>query len=286
MDEVRIGSGRLSAAVRAEGAELCSLRDAGGREFLWQAGPAWPRHAPNLFPVIGRMKGDRLRHDGAEYPMAQHGFARDRRFAWVSREAESCRLALTDDAETRAAYPFAFRLEIGYAVAGDALRIEYVLHNPGDAVLHASVGAHPAFNWPLLPGVPKAAHRVVFAEDEERAIFQVKGGLLQERTVPSPLRGRVLALDEAVFDADALIFKPVRSRSVRYEAEGAALGVAWDGFPELGIWSRRGGDFLCIEPWHGFASPEGFDGEFADKPGLMHLAPGEARRLAITVTLH
>ena len=223
---------------------------------------------------------------GRSTRMSQHGFARDRRFAWLSRETESCRLVLTDDAETRAIYPFPFRLEIGYAATGDALHIEYRLENSGSAMLPASLGAHPAFNWPLLPGLPKEAHRLVFADNEESAIFQVKGGLLQSRTVPSPLRGRVLALDETLFDADALIFKPVRSRSLRYEAEDVALGVAWEGFPELGIWSRRGGDFVCIEPWHGFASPQDFDGAFADKPGLMHLAPGEARTLAITVTLH
>jgi galactose mutarotase-like enzyme len=52
--------------------------------------------------------------------------------------------------------------------------------------------------------------------------------------------------------------------------------MSWEGFPQLGVWSN-GAPFLCIEPWHGFASPVEFDGEFADKPGLMHFAPGEKR---------
>src|SRR5690242_4447238 len=115
MDQVEIGSDALRARVRADGAELCSLRDAAGHEFLWQAGPAWPRHAPNLFPIVGRLKGDVLRHGGAEYHVGQHGFARDRRFDWLAHDARSCRLVLSDDAATRAIYPFAFRLEIGYA---------------------------------------------------------------------------------------------------------------------------------------------------------------------------
>jgi galactose mutarotase-like enzyme len=56
--------------------------------------------------------------------------------------------------------------------------------------------------------------------------------------------------------------------------------MSWQGFPELGIWSRpSGAAFLCIEPWHGFASPSDFDGEFSDKPGLMQIAPGEKRSL-------
>ena len=70
------------------------------------------------------------------------------------------------------------------------------------------------------------------------------------------------------------------SRSVRYAAEdGTALEVFWSGFAQLGIWSKPGGDFLCIEPWYGTADPIGFGGEFADKPGLMLLRPGERRNL-------
>ena len=57
--------------------------------------------------------------------------------------------------------------------------------------------------------------------------------------------------------------------------------MAWEGFSELGIWSKPGGArFLCIEPWHGFASPTGFDGEFADKPGVMHIAPAKRKASA------
>lgn len=102
-------NGYLSATIKADGAELCSLRDAEDEELLWQAAPVWPRHAPVLFPIVGRLKGDVLRHRGQHYPMTQHGFARDRRFAWLQRTATTCRLALHDDGETRAHYPFAFR---------------------------------------------------------------------------------------------------------------------------------------------------------------------------------
>jgi galactose mutarotase-like enzyme len=286
MESYEIDSGALTAGVLEIGAELCSLRDAKGREFLWQAGPIWPRHAPNLFPIVGRLKDDRLRHGGKDYHLTQHGFARDRRFAWLSRQKTSCRLELRDDEESRAIYPFAFRLILSYEVAGAALHISFTLENPGDVVLPASVGAHPAFNWPLAPGTAKDAHRIVFADREPGPIFQVKGGLLEEATVPSPVLGRMLALDEALFDADALIFKPSHSQAVRYEAPGGpALNVSWEGFTELGIWSRRGGDFVCIEPWLGYASPVGFDGEFTEKPGLMHLAPGEARTMTVTIRI-
>jgi len=46
MDQHTIRGTGVTAIVKAEGAELCSLRNAAGQELLWQALPAWPRHAP------------------------------------------------------------------------------------------------------------------------------------------------------------------------------------------------------------------------------------------------
>src|SRR3954464_15075282 len=113
-DSHTLQSEGISATIKGAGAELCSLRNAEGLELLWQAGPAWPRHAPLLFPIVGRLKNDQLHHRGKTYPMTQHGFARDHRFEWMEQGATSCKLALTDDEVTRARYPFAFRLEVTY----------------------------------------------------------------------------------------------------------------------------------------------------------------------------
>ena len=268
----------LSATVKADGAELCSLRDAAGRELLWQALPAWPRHAPVLFPIVGRLKDDRLRHRGQEYRLTQHGFARDRRFAWAETSGASCRLVLQDDAATREIYPFAFRFAVEYVAAGDTLSVIYAVTNTGDEMLPASMGAHPAFNWPLAAGIAKDAHVLQFDADEPAPIRRARDGLIMAETFPTPIQGRVLKLSEALFAANAIILDRVASRSVRFTAPGApAIEVGWDGFPELGIWMPPGADFLCIEPWHGMASPVGFDGEFSDKPGLFILAPGETR---------
>ena len=281
-----MSNGTLSATVKADGAELCSLRDADGKEMLWQAGPIWPRHAPVLFPIVGRLKGDTLRHAGKSYRLTQHGFARDKRFAWLSREATACRLVLHEDAETRAAYPFAFRLEIAYALDHHCLEQSFTVTSTGLEELPASVGAHPAFIWPLADGVDKAAHVLEFAEPEPGAVARLIDGLLRPEPQPTPISGRRLALDPALFAADALILPRPASRSVRYSAPGTAtIEVAWDGFRQLGIWSRAGGNFLCIEPWHGTASPVDFDGEFRAKPGLMLIAPGEQRTLSMRVSL-
>ncbi len=284
-DHHGFGDGLLRATVAADGAELRSLDDARFGPLMWNAGAAWPRVSPVLFPIVGRLNGDRLREGGREHRLTQHGFARDRRFRWLERTDATCRLVLEDDAATREAFPHAFRLELAYAVADGALGVRHLLSNPGTATLPASLGAHPAFRWPLSPAVPADLHRLEFAQDQPDPVRRLEDGLLDPRPRASPVRGATLALDRALFAQDALIFDRPRGTSVRYRAPGAlALEIAWTGFRELGVWSKPdAGDFLCVEPWRGHADPAGFTGEFTDKPGVMHLAPGETRELSWTV---
>ena len=286
-DRHTIESGGLTATVLAHGAELCLLKTADGLEVMWQAGAEWRRHAPLLFPIVGRLKNDQLRHQGTLYAMTQHGFARDSQFQWIERGPNSCQLVLTDDAETRARYPFAFRLTVTYSLRNGALDVSFEITNPGKEMLPASLGGHPAFNWPLLPGLAKESYRLTFAQDEPEPIRRLKGGLLRAKPEPTPIKGRALALSEKLFDDDAIILDAPASRAVQYAAErGPSLEISWNGFRELGIWSKPGGTpFLCIEPWHGFASPVDFDGEFKDKPGLMHIKPGETRMLGYRIAV-
>jgi galactose mutarotase-like enzyme len=278
-------SDRLTALVSADGAELHSLKTADGHELIWQAGPQWPRHAPLLFPIVGRLKNDELIHRGRAYPMKQHGFARDQRFQWVERGPGSCALVLTDNAETRSRYPFAFRLTVTFSLAASGLEVRLEVTNTGEEMLPASIGAHPAFNWPLLGGIEKQAYQLTLSDDEPAPIRRLRDGLLRMKPEPTPIQGRTLALSERLFDDDAVILDQPRSTSVRYAADhGPSVEVSWDGFRELGVWSKLGGaPFLCIEPWHGTASPSDFDGEFATKPGVMQIARGDTRVLSYRI---
>ena len=280
-------SGGIEATIKAHGAELCSLKGAQGVELIWQAGAAWPRHAPLLFPIVGRLKNDELRHRGKTYPMTQHGFARDQVFEWAERSAASCSLVLRDSAATRARYPFAFRLTVGYRLQAVDLHVMLEIANTGEEMLPASIGAHPAFNWPLREGVAKESYSLAFSDVEAEPVRRLKDGLMREKPEPTPIQGKVLALSERLFDDDALILDRLASKSVRYAAdEGSSLDVSWDGFQQLGIWSKPGSaGFLCIEPWRGFASPSDFDGEFADKPGVMHIAPGATEVLTYRIAV-
>ncbi|RWN15732.1 MAG: aldose 1-epimerase family protein [Mesorhizobium sp.] len=286
-DSQRLHGDGISATIVAQGAELIALQDAYGFEFLWQAGPEWRRHSPVLFPIVGRLAGDHLRHRGRTYPMTQHGFARDKPFAWARKGPRSCTLVLTDDADTRARYPFAFRLEVTYTLVRQQLDVTFDIANTGDELLPASIGAHPAFNWPLQPDLDKTDYRLIFADDEPAPIRRLKDGLLLKRPQPTPVEGNILPLSERLFDEDAVIMDQPASSSVRYAAErGPTLEMSWQGVRELGVWSKpSGAPFLCIEPWHGLASPVDFDGDFVDKPGLMLIAPGAKRVMSYQIRL-
>jgi len=270
----------LRATIARAGAELVQLGDAAGREVLWQGVEPWPRHAPNLFPIVGMLAGDTLRHAGQAYRVTQHGFARDHDFTWLEATPSSARLELRDNDATRAVFPFSFRLEIGYAIAGNEMTIRFAAENTGPTTLPASFGAHPAFRWPLVPGIAKTDHMLEFDADETAPIRRGRDGAIMAERFANPVRGRVLPLSDELFAVSAIVMDAPASSRVRYSAPGApTVTEAWDsGFPNLGIWSRPDAALLCIEPWHGMASPEGWDGEFMDKPGIMRIPPGEIRR--------
>jgi len=287
-DLITIASSQLSAAINPLGAELTHLRDAEGRELMTDADPAyWTGHAPILFPVVGRPNGDVIRIDGVAYAMKQHGFARHRAFEVVSHEANRAVFGLTDNEETRAVYPFAFALEIAFALDGPTLTVDVRITNRGDVMMPASFGFHPAFAWPLPYGEPREAHRIVFEADEPEALKEiVPGGLIGTAERPSPLDGRTLWLRDELFANDALIWDPIHSRRVTYGAPaGPQLDIGFPATSKLGIWTKPGAHYVCVEPWHGIADPEGFTGDFRDKPGVFEIAPHGDWHCTLDVTL-
>ncbi|WP_419808972.1 aldose 1-epimerase family protein [Sphingomonas sp.] len=286
---IEITSGQLTAAIDPLGAQLSSLRDAGGRELMTDADPAfWTGRAPLLFPVVGRCAGDTIRVGGRDYPMQQHGFARKSTFTIADRAPDCVVFALTDSAATRAQYPFAFRLEVAFLLVGATLAVDVTIANPADTPLPASFGFHPAFAWPLPYGHDRADHRIVFAADEPDAIRQIGAdGTILPVSRPSPLDGRELPLTDELFAQDALIWDHVHTQSVTYgAATGPQLEITFPDTPMLGIWTKPGAHFVCVEPWHGIADPQGFAGDFRDKPGVFSVPPGGSKHIALRVTLH
>lgn len=275
--ELTIASETLSARVSARGAELTSLDHVRHGNLLWRGDPAWwPEHSPILFPVVGRCRDDRIRVGDRSFPMPLHGFARTSAFSVVEAGADHCRLRLADSSLTREHYPFAFSLDLDYRVEGATLRAGATITNPGDVVLPASFGFHPGFRWPLSPDVRKEDHVLWFADDDRIEVHRPRSGLIRRDGTSLDLAGGGLPLSESLFAEGAMVLASLRSRRLRFVAgsSGLSLDLETSGLPSLGLWMKPGADFLCIEPWAGHGDPEGFDGELADKPGMLAIEPG------------
>lgn len=284
----RITSAHLSAEISSLGAELQTLTTADGRDLQWNGDPAvWRGRAPILFPVIGLLEGGQYRLDGKRYAMPKHGFARHSVFEIVSSSPQIVKFRLSASPATRAIYPFEFQLDVDFALIEHTLTLGAVISNHGEDPMPASFGFHPALRWPLPFGQPRASHRLRFAEDETAPVRRIdQNGFLRPDPVASPVIGDTLALRDDLFIDDALIFDRLSSRSVRYGSSvGPQLHVRFADFPTLGVWTKPGADFICIEPWHGFSDPEGFTGDIRDKPGIFEVAPGAARSLSMSLSL-
>lgn len=288
-DLIKISSRQLSAEIHPLGAQLFSLRDQDGRDLQWNGDPAiWKGRAPILFPIVGALANNAYSLDGVVYALPRHGFARDRLFSLVEAAPQSARLRLDWDSESFRAYPFRFQLEMRFEVTDATLRILASVTNLEEAkALPASFGFHPAFRWPLPYGEPRAAHVLTFEKAESAPIRRLDSqGLLMPAKFESPVKDRKLELRDDLFKDDAVIFDNIVSRRLRYGAErGPQLDIQFDGMPELGLWTKPGAGFLCIEPWHGHADPQGYSGDFRAKPGLMLLPPGRRKDFAMAISL-
>jgi galactose mutarotase-like enzyme len=285
---IDIRSNALAARIDPLGAQLSSLEDAAHRDLLWNGDPAiWNGRAPLLFPIVGMLAGGRYRLGAREYSLSRHGFARGRRFEVIASDASSAAFRLKADAGTRALYPFEFELEARFAIEGPALSMAVSVRNLGNADMPASFGYHPALRWPLPYGEPRGEHRLEFETDEPDPIRRLdSGGLLAPTSIATPVAGRRLALDDALFEKDVVIFDRIRSRSLSYGAgRGARIRVSFPDTPYLGVWSKPGAPFVCIEPWHGFSDPAGYAGDFTAKPGVFLVPPECEKTMTMSIAL-
>jgi len=269
----------LTVQINEAGAELSSVKASDGLEYMWQADPKfWGRHAPVLFPIVGRLKDDQYTVAGQAYPMGQHGFARDHDFRVVSQTDTTATLELTDSAETRKIYPFAFRLRLHYTLTDHELTVGYDVHNPANQDLYFSIGGHPAFNVPLAaPEGDLANYQVTVAPKQTYRHIPLKApyndianSTTMDLTKPLPLT-RELFKDDAVI-LDLKHQETTLLLSSDLNDHGVAMTI--DDAPYVGMWSPypKQAPFVCLEPWWGIADNVDADGQFSHKMGINQLA--------------
>ncbi len=281
-----ISSGRLSAGISPHGAELHYLTDSHGNDLQWDGNPAfWTGRAPILFPIIGQLHHDHYDLDGMRYPMPKHGFARHALFDVVERSDDAVTFRLSASSATLEIYPFAFQLDVRFSVHDAALTVTAAIANHGDTIMPASFGFHPALRWPLPFGQARAEHAIRFASPEPAPIRRIDAdGFLLPQPQPTPVVGNLLTLSDELFVDDVLIFDRLESRRLSYGAPtGPRLTVEFTDFPTLGVWTKPGAGFVCIEPWQGFSDPVGYTGDIRQKPGIIEIEPGAIRHFTMRI---
>lgn len=280
-------NGPLKIAVKPQGAELCSLQ-LEGHEYLWQANPHfWPRHAPLLFPVVGKLKDDQYVWKDRIYRMKQHGFARDKTFKLIQSLPDRLVFQLKSDDQTRQQYPFEFELEVEFRLKGKQLWQLFRVKNSGEGLMPFSLGAHPAFALPLDEGLSPWDYSIRFEQAEDCAAYKIKEGLLTEEPHFQFRQQATLALSSHTFDQDALVFTQLRSKVVSIAAEQGKRAVIMDfnGFPTFALWAKPQSPFVCLEPWNGHHDPLTHHGAWKNKPGLIWLPASETWKAAICITV-
>ncbi|MEP0710329.1 MAG: aldose 1-epimerase family protein, partial [Algoriphagus sp.] len=205
-----IQSTELSVEVNSTGLELSSIKSTQtGQEYLWQGDPAiWGGQAPVLFPIVGGLKEGFTLIEGLKYQMPKHGIVRNCDKTKLLQQTDSSLwFRLSSDQETLASYPYQFQLDMIFTLAAKTLTIEHHISNLGTQTMYYSLGAHPAFNCPMLAGEVYEDYLLEFAEAEiaHTQLVDPSGliGLDQKLVLDNT---NVLQLHGQLFDGDALIF--------------------------------------------------------------------------------
>lgn len=292
MDNITLHSDRLTVVISPLGAEVQSMTTPSGTELMWQADKAiWGRHAPLLFPIIGRLRNQKYKLGERTIHISQHGFGRDSLFTVVRSSETEAVFALEDSETTRAVYPFSFRLEIAYTLEGGALKKTHTVTNRSGEVMPYEVGGHDGYATTLLPGESMEDYAIFFPGQTEIHPFGMDEALaLTPEKLTYSLTDGLLPMPLEVCGLDTVVLEnlPVNRVTLLNRKNPIRLTVDFAEFPYLGIWTKPvpgGSNYICIEPWSTLPECSFVGPALTDKQGIRLLQPGESESLSYTVTV-
>lgn len=290
-----IGNENLKVKIDEMGAELCSIIcKRTGVQYVWQADPSiWKRHAPLLFPIVGRLKDKEYTLNGQTWPITQHGFGRDLRFE-PSPVSHSCiELHLKDSEYTHSMYPYAFELTIRYSLDGHTLKKEHIVKNTSDQPMFYEIGGHDAYTVCRVPNEKLSDYYIEFEGglSEIHPVLTDENVFLTREHGTIPLQNGRLYLSRELFKQDALILDDLPVRRVTLGSNGSTQTVQMDfsDFPYFALWSKYIPDqdvpYICLEPWSTLPDASYLGKELENKIGVRCLKPGETETLTFSVTI-
>lgn len=289
---ITLRSDLLTVQADTLGAQLTSIQTNQGIELLWQADPAiWGRHAPLLFPIIGRLRDGKYTVGGREYAISQHGFGRDSEFCVVEQSDRSVTFQLEESEATLAKYPFAFCLQVCYTLEGGTLTKTHRVRNRSQETMYYEVGGHDGFCTTLLPGESMEDYYIEFPGIKELVPFGMdEHNFFTHSDRPYPLTDGKLPLPPQVFGLDTVVLEhlPVRQVSLANRKNPIRLTMDFAQFDYLGIWTKaapQSTNYICIEPWTTLPECAFTSSALEDKPGIRSLKPGTEEELRYQITV-
>jgi galactose mutarotase-like enzyme len=240
--------------------------------LLWKKDDTlWNRYAPILFPIVGRLVNDKYTLEDEVYTMRQHGFARDQVFEVLEYNETSVTFCLKANEDTRAQYPFEFELRVTYVLIGSMLNISHEVINRDAKDLLFSIGGHPGFH------IEGNLSDYVLDFGGEFTVQQhlITGNYYSGETKDLHLN-RTFNLSESLFESDAIVIKAPPFQSIGFGKKNGPrlLTLHCASWTAMGLWTKPGASFFCIEPWWGWADAINSLGTLKEKDGIMTLAPG------------
>jgi galactose mutarotase-like enzyme len=281
---VTISNSKLSAQITTAGAELISLKSiATNLEYIWEGNPEfWGKHSPILFPIVGTLKNNSFTYNDEQFQLLRHGIARNLNFSLIHTTDNQVVFSLKSSKVTKKDYPFDFELQLTYTLLDSKLEFNYTIINNDKVPMPFSIGAHPAF---ALPNAFES-YSLEFNQQETLKCFTLENDLVSDNTFDIALINKKLPLTYSTFDNDALIFKTLQSRAITIlENNKPLLKVAFDDFKNLGIWTKVGAPFVCIEPWLGYSDTVHATGNLFEKEGILVVAAQERFECGFSVEI-
>lgn len=292
MKKLQIENEHLLIEVQVTGGEICRIYSKTTQlDYMWDANPAvWGSFAPVLFPIVGRVKNFKYRHNGSEYTIPQHGiFRKNTNCVLRSRSDNHITIGLSSSEETMISYPFAFNFEITYRLDGQQIYVEHKVVNDGLDNMYFSLGAHPGFKCPLHDNENYDDYYLEFEKEETLDRWMVTPeGTIAEHPKPYLNKTKCIPLHKDLFNEDAIVFKNQVSNSIHLKSKKSAqiLSVHFESFSYLGLWTKPQANFICIEPWLGIADTENFIGELKDKEGILALEKKATYSVAYSIEVN
>lgn len=288
----QISNSFLDITIDSLGAEILSIKDQNTKtEYLWQADKnIWARHAPILFPIVGKLKDDQYNYDGKTYHMTQHGFARDREFEVVNQDKNKISLALKSDEKTLEMFPFKFELVVQYTLLNNMVEVNFVVKNLDDKTMIFGIGGHPGFNLAIDQDTKKHNYFFRFEPAKSRVRIPLVGSNIDVKNRTLAATDASIEISDNLFENDALIFE-LNSKtkiSLRNDQNDYHINMILDQTPFVGLWSPypKIANFVCIEPWWGIADDVNSNGKIEDKIGMNKLASGQTFTSGYQMSFH